>query len=79
MTAFTPERQAQSRELQEALDAALARLPQKQRLALVMFTIEGRPQKDIAQVLECSVETVKWNVFQARRRLREMLGEQLEE
>jgi RNA polymerase sigma-70 factor (ECF subfamily) len=59
------------------LDAALDTLPDKQRLALVLFTIEGWPQKDIAELLECSLETVKWNVFQARKRLRERLGDHL--
>jgi RNA polymerase sigma-70 factor (ECF subfamily) len=64
--------------MQEALDAALATLPEKQRLSLVLFTIEGWAQKDIAEFLECSIENVKWNVFQARRRLRDMLGDMLE-
>jgi RNA polymerase sigma-70 factor (ECF subfamily) len=77
VTAFSPDRHAESRELQQALDAALARLPEKQRMALVLFTIEGWAQKDIAELLECSLETVKWNVFQARKRLKEMLGEML--
>ncbi len=79
VSAFTPDRHAESRELQEALDAALARLPEKQRMALVLFTIEGWAQKDIAELLKCSLETVKWSVFQARKRLKEMLGEQLME
>jgi len=74
-----PERAAESKELQEALNAALAQLPEKQRLALTLFTMEGWAQKDIANVLECSLETVKWNVFQARKKLRELLSELLEE
>lgn len=72
-----PEQEVETRELQEALDAALAQLPEKQRLALVLFTMEGWAQKDIANVLECSLETVKWNVFQARKKLREILGDLL--
>lgn len=79
VTALSPDHHAESRELQQALDAALARLPEKQRMALVLFTIEGWAQKDIAELLECSLETVKWNVFQARKRLKEMLGELLME
>ncbi len=79
VSSFSPDRHVESRELQEAIDAALAKLPEKQRLALTLFTIEGWAQKDIAEVLECSLETVKWNVFQARKRLREYLGEMLEE
>lgn len=73
VSAFGPDRHAESRELQEALDEAMARLPEKQRMALVLFTIEGWAQKDIAELLECSLETVKWNVFQARKRLRSEL------
>ncbi len=78
VAAFGPDLEAQGRELQEALDAALQELPEKQRLSLVLFTIEGWAQKDIAEFLECSVENVKWNVFQARKRLREQLGGILE-
>ena len=61
-------------ELQDAIDAAMAELPEKQRLSLVLFSIEGMPQKEVADVLECSVELVKWNVFQARKRLKESLA-----
>ncbi len=77
VTSMTPDRQAEGRELQEALDAALEALPEKQRLALMLFTIEGWAQKDIAALLECSLETVKWNVFQARKKLRDRLGDMI--
>ena len=46
----------------------------KQRLALILFSVEGMPQREVAEVLECSVELVKWNVFQARQKLKEMLA-----
>lgn len=72
-----PDRRAQGHELGEALEAALQKLPEKQRLALVLFTIEGWPQKDIAALLDCSLENVKWYVFQGRKRLREQLGDML--
>ncbi len=61
------------KELGEKLREALARLPEKQRLALTMFTIDELPQKDVAEALDCSVEAVKWHVFQARKKLKEML------
>lgn len=60
-------------ELYAAISEAMEQLPEKQRLALILFSVEGMPQKEVAQVLECSVEMVKWNVFQARQKLREML------
>ncbi|MGQ9651416.1 MAG: RNA polymerase sigma factor [Phycisphaerae bacterium] len=77
VTSMTPDRQAEGHELQQALDAALEALPEKQRMALILFTIEGWAQKDIAELLECSVETVKWNVFQARKKLRDRLGDMI--
>ena len=61
-------------ELQNAISEAMERLPDKQRLALILFSVEGMPQREVAEVLECSVELVKWNVFQARRKLKEMLA-----
>lgn len=65
---------ALSGELHAAVTDAMGRLPDKQRLALILFSVEGLPQKEVADILECSVELVKWNVFQARKKLREMLG-----
>ena len=67
----------ESKELGQRLQAALDRLPEKQRLALVLFTIQELPQKEVAEILESSVEAVKWHVFQARKKLREMLKEDL--
>ena len=62
-------------ELKRAIDAAMDRLPEKQRLTLILFSVEGLPQKEVAEILECSVELVKWNVFQARKKLKELLGD----
>jgi DNA-directed RNA polymerase specialized sigma24 family protein len=42
-----------------------------------MFTIDEMPQKEVAQALNCSVEAVKWHVFQGRKKLRELLKEHL--
>ena len=68
-----PRRAAEGRELGDALQAALMKLPDKQRQALVMFTVQEMPQKEVAEALGCSVEAVKWHVFQGRKRLRELL------
>ncbi len=68
-----PDALAEGRELGDRLQAALARLPEKQRAALVLFTIDQRPQKEIAEELGLSVEAVKWHVFQGRKKLKTML------
>ena len=36
--------------------------------------MEGLPQKEIAVELGCSVEAVKWHVFQARKKLKVLLA-----
>jgi RNA polymerase sigma-70 factor (ECF subfamily) len=68
-----PLHRLESEEMGRHLQEAMAKLPEKQRLALIMFTMEELPQKQVAEALNCSVEAVKWHVFQGRKRLRELL------
>ncbi len=65
-----PERLAQGREAGRALEAALARLPERQRTALLMDVQQGLPHSEIAGVLEISAEAVSSLIARARRRLR---------
>lgn len=74
-----PARAMESAELGKRLQEALMQLPEKQRQAIVMFTIDDMPQKEVAEALKCSVEAVKWHVFQGRKKLRELLKEHLQE
>jgi RNA polymerase sigma-70 factor (ECF subfamily) len=67
----------ESREMGARLQQALNELPEKQRLAIIMFTLQEMPQKQVAEALECSVEAVKWHVFQGRKKLKELLKEHL--
>lgn len=69
----------ESAELRAKIDEAVDSLPEPQRLALVLFAIEQMPQKEVAEIMQCSVEMVKWNVFQARKALKARLAEYLEE
>jgi RNA polymerase sigma-70 factor, ECF subfamily len=72
-----PAHTLESKEMGARLQEALAELPEKQRLAIVLFTIQEMPQKDVAEALGCSVEAVKWHVFQGRKKLKEMMKEHL--
>jgi RNA polymerase sigma-70 factor, ECF subfamily len=72
-----PLHRLESEEMGARLKEALKQLPEKQRLAIVMFTIEELPQKQVAEALGCSVEAVKWHVFQGRKRLKDLLKEYL--
>ena len=68
-----PVRRLESQEMGQRLKKALEQLPEKQRLAIIMFTIDEMPQKDVAEALQCSVEAVKWHVFQGRKKLKDLL------
>lgn len=63
----------------EAVRAALDRLPDNQRMALVLSKYEGFSHAEIAEVLESSEKAVKSLVHRARERLRELLRPFLQE
>ena len=68
-----PDAQLLQSELQDAVDQAIANLPEKQRLAVVLRRFEKMPYEEIAVVLELSVSAVKSQLFRARTALREAL------
>ncbi len=65
-------------ELQRAVDAAIAGLPEAQRMAVVLRRYEQLPYEEIAKVLNLSVSAVKSLLFRARTTLREALSGYLE-
>jgi RNA polymerase sigma factor (sigma-70 family) len=56
---------------------AVAKLPTMQRAAVVLFYFEDRPMEEIADVLGCSTSTGWVHLHRARKRLAELLGEEL--
>jgi len=71
--AATAEDIAASNEFQEHLDEALAELPEKLRLVLLLAAMEGHTIEEIASMLGISIGTVKSRIFYARRQLAEKL------
>ena len=59
--------------LRQRLAMALDKLPQRYRMALVLFDVEGYSQAEIAEILGVAPGTVRSTVFHARRRLRRWL------
>ncbi|MCE2541230.1 MAG: sigma-70 family RNA polymerase sigma factor [Acidobacteria bacterium] len=57
----------------EAIDRALAELPDELRAALVLRDVEGLDYKEIAGVTGAPIGTVESRIFRARRRLRTLL------
>lgn len=69
-----PDAELLQSELQQAVDAAIAALPETQRLAVVLRRYEQLSYEEIAQVLALSVPAVKSLLFRARTALRESLS-----
>jgi len=61
-------------ELAEAIDAALADLPEEQRTAMILRRYEEMPYEEIAGVLGTTVPAVKSLLFRARESLRVKLA-----
>jgi RNA polymerase sigma-70 factor (ECF subfamily) len=65
-----PERDALREEQAEMVRQVLDKLPEKQRVCLVLFEYEGRSYAEIAQVIGTTPGTVKTLLFRARERFR---------
>lgn len=66
-------------EMQEAIDTAMAKLPERQRMALVLRRFEHLPYEEIAAAMDLTVSSVKSLLFRARAHLREELKSYLDE
>lgn len=70
----SPARSADRALLREALDRAMAALPERRRMALVLHDAEGYGHDEIATMLGAPVGTIRSDVFHARRAVRAALG-----
>lgn len=70
-----PERTALARIESQRLVEALDTLPEKMRLALVLFHVHGSTYEEIASTLEIPIGTVMTWLHRGRKRLREVLSE----
>jgi RNA polymerase sigma-70 factor, ECF subfamily len=68
-----PDREVERSELRSALSQALERLPDRQRLIVSLFEVDGHSTEEIAGMLNVSQVTIRWHLHQARRTLRELL------
>jgi RNA polymerase sigma-70 factor (ECF subfamily) len=67
----------ESRENTAAIQAALQKLPEKLRTAIVLREIDGLSYEEVAEVLHASVGTVKYRISRAREELRRILLKRL--
>jgi RNA polymerase sigma-70 factor (ECF subfamily) len=76
--ASDPERSALERERARVLEAALARIADDQRTAIVLFDVEGYDYLEIARITGVSLGTVKSRIHRGRLALRDLLADRLD-
>ena len=59
--------------LSRRVQAALNRLPAKQRAAIVLTIYENQSHAEAAKTLGCTEATISWRVFAARQKLKRLL------
>jgi len=73
----SPTDEAAADDLKEAIDKALMNVSEKNRVALVLYALEGMSYQEVAEVLGISIGTVMSRIFNARQRLRELLASEI--
>ena len=67
---FSPDRRVDYTETKRLIQGMIDRLPQEQRMAIVLFYLEEMPVKQIARVMECSEGTVKSRLNYGRKAIK---------
>lgn len=73
-TAPAPEQAITRAEMSSCVQGNLSALPEKYRTVLVMSDFQDLKNREIAEILEVSLDTVKIRLHRARRKFREVLN-----
>jgi len=65
----TPESVLMSKEIAETVNAAIERLPEELRTAIMLREIEGLSYEEIAAIMNCPIGTVRSRIFRAREEI----------
>jgi len=68
--AGNPRRALLRKEMMAEINQAISNLPPRQRSAIVLFEVEDLPIREIARLMNCSEGAVKFNIHQARKKLK---------
>lgn len=78
-TAPGPAENLERSELHRLVNAAIERLPERQRTAFRLFDVEDYSAAEVGKMMGLGAATVRSNVYHARRALRSQLVAQLQE
>ncbi len=74
---LSPHSPANGEELRSLMQRILDRLPEKQRMAIVLRDLRQVPYEEMADIMRCSKQAVRLKVFRARARLRTLITKAL--
>jgi RNA polymerase sigma-70 factor, ECF subfamily len=70
----SPAESAERGEIQDEFRRTLALLPERRRLVVQLFEVDGFSVAEIAKLLDSSPATIRWHLHVARRQLRNALA-----
>jgi RNA polymerase sigma-70 factor (ECF subfamily) len=73
-TKLSPADAAERSEIRDEFRRTLAALPERRRLIVQLFEVEGYSVAEIAKLLDSSPATIRWHLHMARRQLRNALA-----
>ena len=76
---LSPKEALEREELRLKVRTAISRLPEKQRLAIILNRYEHMSYEETADVLGCSLDAVKSLLFRARESLKKWLSKYMED
>ncbi|MHC4332405.1 MAG: RNA polymerase sigma factor [Planctomycetota bacterium] len=76
--ALSAPREQNTEELSRAIHQAMLKLSKKEAQAISLFGLHDMSQRQVAEIMNCSAEVVRWHVFNARKKLKVLLKEYLE-
>ena len=78
-TRSLPSAVVEDQELKEQISTAINALPKGQRMATVLYYVDGYSQREVAEFLEVSVDAVKKRLQRARQRLQKRMVEMVQD
>ncbi len=74
----SPDQVEHARDLHGAVKQAMLKLTENEARAITLFGFDGLSQREAAEMMSCSTESIRWYVYRARQKLRVLLKEYLE-
>jgi len=74
----TPENLLMSKQVAQAVNQSMDKLPEELKTAINLREIEGMSYEDIARIMDCPIGTVRSRIFRAREAIAEQLKPLLE-